>query len=258
MDLSLNLKYAEGFKDKPHKTQALTENWIKDNMYCPRCGADLLSKAKNNAPVLDFTCPLCHQGFELKSTSKKFNSKIIAANYNTMLERIKSDTNPDFFFLNYRDIDYTVTNLFFVPKQFITPSVIEEREPLSENAKQAGWKGCYILLNRIPTDGIVYIVKDRVIAKKEDVISKLRRTTFLKDFNWSKRKWVVDVMRCLDKINADEFNLSDVYEFEDELHALYPNNNHVQDKIRQELQELRDMGYIEFCGRGNYRKITRP
>jgi type II restriction enzyme len=32
-------------------------------------------------------------------------------------------------------------------------------------------------------------------------------------------------------------------------------NNFIKDKIRQQLQLLRDKGMIEFVGRGNYKKV---
>ena len=34
----------------------------------------------------------------------------------------------------------------------------------------------------------------------------------------------------------------------------HPDNHHIKDKIRQQLQMLRDNGIIEFIGRGHYRK----
>ena len=36
---------------------------------------------------------------------------------------------------------------------------------------------------------------------------------------------------------------------------LHPDNRHVLDKIRQQLQVLRDMGFVEFLGRGRYRSV---
>jgi type II restriction enzyme len=33
------------------------------------------------------------------------------------------------------------------------------------------------------------------------------------------------------------------------------NNNNVEAKIRQQLQLLRDKGFIEFAERGNYREV---
>ncbi|MBZ5564268.1 MAG: hypothetical protein LAP13_17830 [Acidobacteriia bacterium] len=34
---------------------------------------------------------------------------------------------------------------------------------------------------------------------------------------------------------------------------LHPDNLHVRDKIRQQLQRLRDLGLVEFLGGGKYR-----
>ena len=51
------------------------------------------------------------------------------------------------------------------------------------------------------------------------------------------------------------FNLEQMYKFEDVLSKKYPNNKHIKDKIRQQLQILRDKGIVEFKGRGCYRKI---
>lgn len=49
------------------------------------------------------------------------------------------------------------------------------------------------------------------------------------------------------------FTLADVYRYEDELARLHPRNRHVRDKIRQQLQVLRDLGIVEFLGGGRYR-----
>ena len=62
-------------------------------------------------------------------------------------------------------------------------------------------------------------------------------------------------MKCVDLINKDTFTLDDVYKFESKLKLKYPKNNFIKDKIRQQLQQLRDKGIIEFIGRGNYKKI---
>jgi len=60
-------------------------------------------------------------------------------------------------------------------------------------------------------------------------------------------------MRCVERIGRDTFSLDDVYAFEDRLTALYPGNRNVRPKIRQQLQVLRDRGFLEFTGRGRYR-----
>jgi 2-iminoacetate synthase ThiH len=50
-----------------------------------------------------------------------------------------------------------------------------------------------------------------------------------------------------------EFTLADVYVHAASLAKLHPANCHVQPKIRQQLQMLRDLGLLEFLGGGAYR-----
>jgi type II restriction enzyme len=54
-------------------------------------------------------------------------------------------------------------------------------------------------------------------------------------------------------IGKQEFRLDDVYAYETKLSQLYPNNRHVRQKIRQQLQVLRDQGFLDFMARGYYR-----
>jgi type II restriction enzyme len=58
---------------------------------------------------------------------------------------------------------------------------------------------------------------------------------------------------CIDKINKSRFNLSDIYKFEKYLKLKHPENNNIQAKIRQQLQILRDKGYLTFESRGRYK-----
>ena len=52
------------------------------------------------------------------------------------------------------------------------------------------------------------------------------------------------------------FTLNQVYEFEDRLAVLHPANYHVQDKIRQTLQYLRNEGELSFIDeRGAYLRL---
>jgi type II restriction enzyme len=51
------------------------------------------------------------------------------------------------------------------------------------------------------------------------------------------------------------FTLDDMYRFEPELAKKYPLNRHVRDKIRQQLQVLRDEGQLTFeDDHGTYRR----
>jgi len=60
-------------------------------------------------------------------------------------------------------------------------------------------------------------------------------------------------MKCVESIGRQEFGIEDMYAFEAQLSQLYPDNRNVKPKIRQQLQFLRDLGYLDFTSRGRYR-----
>lgn len=70
--------------------------------------------------------------------------------------------------------------------------------------------------------------------------------------------WLLAVMTAVEAIGRPEFTLDDVYAHEASLSALYPDNNNVRPKIRQQLQVLRDRGWLAFNGRGVYRRTCPP
>ncbi len=47
-----------------------------------------------------------------------------------------------------------------------------------------------------------------------------------------------------------------MYKFEKELYLKHPSNNNIKPKIRQQLQYLRDKGYLTFDGNGTYTTIN--
>ena len=114
MNLNLDIKLAEGYKSNSQIARVLTENWVKVNSYCPNCGQLPLNDFENNMPVADFYCLECKEEFELKSKNGKLSSIINDGAYNTMIKRITSDTNPNFFFLTYDK--NTVDNFLVIPK----------------------------------------------------------------------------------------------------------------------------------------------
>jgi phosphatidylserine/phosphatidylglycerophosphate/cardiolipin synthase-like enzyme len=68
--------------------------------------------------------------------------------------------------------------------------------------------------------------------------------------------WKQEVFRLLDQSDLPErFALEDAYRFESTLARKFPQNANIKPKIRQTLQYLRDLGLLEFVGRGEYRKL---
>lgn len=56
---------------------------------------------------------------------------------------------------------------------------------------------------------------------------------------------------------GEYFNLQNIYDYENYLKNLYPSNNNIRPKIRQVLQQLRDIGLIKFLGSGSYKKLIK-
>ena len=174
--------------------------------------------------------------------------------YRTMLEQLTSGGNPNFFLLNYDLTRLKVTNFLVIPKHFFVPEIIERRKPLAKTARRAGWIGCNIVLQNIPEAGKVFFVKNGNVKPKEKVLAEWKKTLFLREEKEiSAKGWLLDVMRCIDKLEKKKFVLDNLYAFENDLNGLHPDNRHIKDKIRQQLQVLRDKGYLNFISRGYYR-----
>jgi type II restriction enzyme len=241
----------DAYDSGSQKARVLTETWASAQAFCPNCGHDHLSKFPSNMPVADFFCPSCGEQYELKSQKTRFGNKIADGAFRTMCERLESQTNPNLILLNYLP-SQGVRNLFVVPKYFFVQNIIEVRPPLAPTARRAGWVGCNILLHLVPDAGKIHIVRDGQIVEKAQVLAAWQRTTFLREEGDASRGWLLNVLKCVEEIGRTEFDLTEVYAFESRLSKLYPSNQHVRQKIRQQLQVLRDRGYISFEGRGRY------
>lgn len=257
MNLELDPGVAQGYKSPAQIARVVTESWFHNNSYCPNCGKTKLEKFANNEPVADFYCSSCSEQYELKSKRNRIGKKIVDGAYKTMLERISSQENPSFFLLTYNRQNWQIKDFLIVPKHFFVPQMIEKRKPLPPSARRAGWIGCNIMMETIPESGKIFFVRESQIVAKKQVLEKWQQTSFLKKTKPESKGWLFDVLNCLDKIHTLEFELADVYAFQDELEHLHPENNNVQPKIRQQLQFLRNRGLLEFIGKGRYRKVLK-
>lgn len=254
MNLIFDRNTISKYKSNSQIARVITESWVSDNLYCPHCGSKIVH-FPNNTPVGDFYCTSCSCQYELKSKSGTFGKKIVDGAYDTMLQRIMSNQNPDFFLLNYSKISYSVKNFVFIPKHFFVPGIIEKRKPLRDSARRAGWIGCNILINEIPEQGMIRIIDNGKITEKQTIINEVKNSMLLEMKDINKRNWLFDVLKCINQIKTIEFTIQDIYTYENLLHTLHPDNNNVQAKIRQQLQFLRNKGFIEFVGKGKYKKL---
>lgn len=141
MQLNFNSQMIADYHSNSQVARILTEDWVAQNMFCPRCGNLRIEHFENNRPVADFYYPNCNNEFELKSKNGTIGHKINDGAYETMINRITGNDNPDFFFMSYSKREMKVKNFVFVPKHFFVPDIIEKRKPLSPDARRAGWTG---------------------------------------------------------------------------------------------------------------------
>jgi len=249
---------ATAYDSGSQQARVWTERWVATQMFCTNCGGPQLTQLPANSPVADFICPTCSEQYEVKSKKgATFGKSVADGAYGTKIERLSSSTNPHLLLLNYSVEQRSVRNVFIVPKHFFVPEIIQKRPPLKETARRAGWIGSNILIGQVPEAGRIFILRNGVEEPKEEVLAKWKRTLFLRRESVEARGWVIEVMKAVEMIGRPEFDIDDVYGFEARLSAIYPGNNNVKPKIRQQLQVLRDNGYLDFLGLCRYRLRTQ-
>jgi len=168
-----------------------------------------------------------------------------------MIPRVTKNEVSSFLLMRYAR-PWSVSDLYVIHHSLITPEVIQQRPPLAETARRAGWVGCNILIGEIPLEGrIPIIVGNRVISRIESR-AKFSATENLARQSVQARSCSRILLTLLRRLGKDTFTLADAYRFEGELAISYPNNRNLRPKIRQQLQVLRDAGLLNFEGRGNY------
>ena len=249
------------FESASQNARVLTEGWVAASLFCPNCGAQPITRFAANRPVADFVCDACREEYELKSQKARIGARVTDGAWATMTARLQAENNPNLLVMRYDRRRSAVSDLIVVPKQFFTPEVIERRKPLAASARRAGWVGCNILLGEVPEAGKVRLIREGVFTPKAEVLAKFRETLFLRRAGAGSRGWLIEVLKCAEAAAAaageGAFTLEDMYGFEGRLAALYPGNNNVRPKIRQQLQGLRDAGLVAFLGGGQYRLVRR-
>jgi len=241
------------YKSKSQRARVATEAWAGKNLYCANCDSPRLQTSPANTPAFDYSCPKCDSLFQLKAQSHYFATRILDAAYSAMLRAIEENRVPNLIALHYQPLEWKVENLILIPRIAFTKAVLEKRKPLSPGARRAGWVGCNILLTNIPQDARIPLVRSGVPANPVRVRQQYAKLQPLAEMDVERRGWTLDVLNVLRLLGKPEFSLADVYASEKDLSRLHPDNRHVRDKIRQQLQVLRDLGFLDFLGAGKYR-----
>lgn len=248
-----------GFEEAPaHFRSAMqiarvqTEAWAQRWLFCPNCAAPRLASFAANRPGADLYCPDCAEEFELKS-ARRLGRKVPDGAYGTMRARVRARNNPNLVLLRYDATTQSATDVLLIPRHFFVEDILEEKPPTLPKGRSAPWIGCNILIDRVPDAGRIPLLQSGTPAPRETVREHWRSTLFLRERSIDARGWLLDVMKAVEAIGRREFTLADIYAQEARLQAAYPGNRNVRPKIRQQLQVLRDAGFLEFLGGGAYR-----
>ncbi len=358
MNLSMTGALAAVYKSGAQRARVVTEAWGEKNLFCPNCSSPKLTWLEPGHPASDYSCPRCKFWFQLKSKKSRLGDSITDGAYAAMMNAIRHDELPSFYFMQYEIIPslagageggpdaagpdegrgekpiksprpvplpaqsrgegmlWRVRNLLLVPHFAFPPSAIIKRKPLSSTARRAGWVGCNFALHRIPAEARIWLVRtpahrarsaavaaagsggvpprentrsetllepagadaratDPVIIPPEEVRERFKRVKPLKEISIQQRGWTLDVLNIVRRMvsegraprdpnvsddmgrrgtpPSDSFTTAEVYAFERELEKLHPDNRHVRDKIRQQLQVIRDAGLLIHIGRGEWK-----
>jgi type II restriction enzyme len=238
-------------------------------LFCPSCDSPNLRRSPHGTKAVDYTCPRCDSPFQLKSASTPFRSRIVDAAYSAMRRAIVERRTPNLLALQYDPTAWVVRNLVLIPQFVFSLSCLEKRAPLGPRARRAGWVGCTIVLTSIPPDARIPIISNGASVGPSAVRMQYARLRRLAGSDVEARGWTLDVLNIVRRLQESrrgtandskgtpwraptEFTLADVYAFAGELARLHPQNKNVEPKIRQQLQILRDMGFVGFLGRGKY------
>jgi type II restriction enzyme len=250
-DIMLGLGYAS----PTQRVRKISEAWIASYGYCLKCSSDSLTPTPANTKTRDFVCGVCSHGYELKSKCGNFSTKVLDGAYATMIRTIREGTTPTFLLLEYSK-SWSISGLKAIHHSLITESAVEARRPLAPSARRAGWIGCNIVLPAIAIAGQIPIVEGGVFRPKGVTRHAFARLEALSSLSYRDRNWAATVLNVVNRLPSKDFELADVYRFDSELQQLYPNNKHIRPKIRQQLQVLRDLGLIQFHGRGRYERTA--
>ena len=118
---------AAPYKSGCQRARVVTENWGKENLFCPNCESDQLACSPANAQAIDYVCPQCSAPFQLKSQASRIGDSIPDAGFYAMMKAIREDRTPNLFVLEYERDTWRVRNLLLVPHFAFTPSAIFRR-----------------------------------------------------------------------------------------------------------------------------------
>ena len=110
-------------------------------------------------------------------------------------------------------------------------------------------------------DARISIISQGFVRDASQIRDDWQRYIFLQSDKRGHGGWGADILSCVHKFQREtgdrEFTLRAFYaRFNQEIELWHPDNHHIEAKIRQQLQVLRDGVVLRFLGRGRYQVMS--
>jgi hypothetical protein len=115
---------------------------------------------------------------------------------------------------------------------------------------------CDLDLTIIPEDGKIVVIGDGQARPTAETRKAFRESKRFEDIPLAKRGWAALVMSFVRKIGKEYFTIDDIMRFEEQMRAVYPENSHKREKVRQQLQILMALGYIDRVTPGEFKILA--
>lgn len=244
---------AAAYSSGAQRARVVTEAWARSQLYCANCDSTSLGETPANNRAIDFVCPRCHAPFQLKAKSSSLGETVTDGAYTAMLAAIREDRTPNLLLMRYALPAWEVGDLLLIPSFMFPESAVIKRKPLAATARRAGWVGCNIDLRRIAPEARIPIIAGSSPTDPAQVRARYDHLKPIREIKTAQRGWTLDVLNIVRRLGKAEFKNEDIYAFDRDLEKLHPDNRHVRDKIRQQLQVLRDAGLLLHIGSGVWR-----
>ncbi len=241
---------ADSYKSPSQKARVVTEAWASRELYCPNCLAPALESTPVNYQSTDYICPACTSPFQLKSSKSGIGTKVPDGAYQAMISAIREDRTPNLLLLSYKQTTWQVLDLLIIPHFAFSEQAIIPRKPLALTARRAGWIGCNIDLSQIAPEARIPIIQNGLEVCSSAVSDRFSKLKPLSQLKSKERGWTLAVLNAIQTSGLANFTTQDAYVFEKQLQLIFPSNRHIRQKIRQQLQVLRDLGLLAHVSRG--------
>jgi hypothetical protein len=124
------------------------------------------------------------------------------------------------------------------------------------------WTASDLYELREPVEKLRAALPRPVVRLSADIETPRRVQLRRREYSWlidSFSGWVQLALEGVSRIREKTFSMDDVFAACLPLaRQRYPDNRHVREKLRQQMQRLRDLGLILFVGRGRYELLASP